>query len=49
LITHFNDVPTRQSGVIYASCLEQIKELFKDDPILAGEMAISICEMTLTG
>ena len=37
------------SGVIYNSNLEQIKEMFAIDPVRAGELAISFCEMALTG
>ena len=44
-----NNNTTRESGVIYAANLEQIKGLYDTDPALAGELAISIIELTLTG
>ena len=43
-----NNVP-RQSGVIYNGSWEQIKMLFAQNPQQAGELAISIIELTLTG
>ena len=39
----------RNSGVIYSSILEQIKQLYAVDPEQAGEFAISAIELVLTG
>lgn len=39
----------RNSGVIYSSILEQIKQLHAVDPEQAGEFAISAIELVLTG
>lgn len=39
----------RNSGVIYNSILEQIKQLHAVDPEQAGEFAISAIELVLTG
>lgn len=39
----------RPTGVIYQSALQQIKMLHEKDPLLAGELAESIIELTLTG
>lgn len=49
MIKEFNDVYPRDSAIIYASELEQIKKLFAEDPVLAGELAISAMELALTG
>lgn len=49
MIKEFNDVLPRDSAIIYASELEQIKKLFAEDPVLAGELAISAMELALTG
>lgn len=49
MIKEFNDVEARDSAIIYASELEQIKKLFAEDPVLAGELAISAMELALTG
>lgn len=48
MINKFNEVPVRESAVIYASSFEQIKKLYAKDPVLAGELAVCICEMALT-
>lgn len=49
MIESFNDVEMRNSGVVYSSTLEQIKELYAMDPEQAGELAISAIELVLTG
>lgn len=49
MINKFKDTPMRQSGVIYDGSLEQIKMIHAMDAELAGELAISIIELTLTG
>lgn len=49
MINNFKDTPMRQSGVIYDGSFEQVKMLYAQDPQLAGELAISIIELTLTG
>lgn len=49
MIKKFNELETRNSGVIYNSTLEQIKKLYAKDPVLAGELAISAIELVLTG
>jgi hypothetical protein len=49
MIKEFNDVPMRDSAVIYASSFEQVKKLYNAGKIdEAGELAICICEMALT-
>lgn len=49
MIKQFNEVPVRDSGVIYNGSWEQIKMLHQQNPQLAGELAISLFELTLTG
>ena len=49
MINSFKNTPMRQSGVIYDGSFEQVKMLYAQDPQLAGELAISIIELTLTG
>ena len=49
MIKKFNDVPIRNTAVIYGSSLEQIKEYYEIDPDAAGELAISIIEVAVTG
>ena len=49
MIEAFNDVPVRNSGVIYSSALHQIKKMYAVDPEMAGELAISAIEQILTG
>ena len=49
MIKEFNEVATRDTAVIYSSNLEQIKEYYSLDPVAAGELAISIIEVALTG
>ena len=49
MIANFKDTHIRSSGVIYQSALQQIKMLYDKNPQLAGELAISIIELTLTG
>lgn len=49
MIEIFKDNEVRNSGVIYSSTLEQIKQLYAVDPEQAGELAISAIELVLTG
>lgn len=49
MIEMFKDNEMRNSGVIYSSILEQIKQLYAVDPEQAGELAISAIELILTG
>ena len=49
MIEMFKDNEVRNSGVIYSSILEQIKQLYAVDPEQAGELAISAIELVLTG
>lgn len=49
MIDKFNDVETRNSGIVYKSTLEQIKKLYAVDPEQAGELAIAAIELVLTG
>lgn len=49
MIEFFNEVPTKNTGIIYNSTLEQIKKLHAVDPEKAGELAISAIELVLTG
>lgn len=49
MIERFNDVEMRDSSVIYGSSLKQIKEMYQIDPNTAGELAISIIEVAITG
>ena len=50
MIKEFNEVLTRDSGIIYQSSLEQIKKLYNSGQHeKAGELAIMIIELTLTG
>lgn len=49
MIEQFNDIETRNSGLIYDSTFNQIKQLYAMDPELAGELAISAIELVLTG
>lgn len=49
MIKEFKDLEVRDSGVIYASTLEQIKKLHTVDPDKAGELAIAAIELLLTG
>ena len=44
-----NNNEARKSAVIYRSNFEQVKELYEDDKEMAGELAISIMELVLTG
>ena len=48
-LVEMKNTPMRDSAIIYASNLEQIRKMFEKDPIKAGELAISLCEMALTG
>lgn len=45
----FSEKEPRKSGVVYASTLEQIEMLYKQDPVSAGELAIALLELTLKG
>ena len=49
MIEKFNNVEMRDTAIIYSSNLEQIKEYYSIDPNSAGELAISIIEVALTG
>lgn len=49
MIKQFQDAEMRESGIIYAANLEVIQEMYATDPALAGELAISIMELTLKG
>ena len=49
MIERFNEVPRRDSAIIYGSSLEQIQQYYEMDPAAAGELAISIIELALTG
>lgn len=49
MIPKFNDEPIRDSGIVYGANLEQVEELYLENPELAGELAISILELTLKG
>ena len=49
MITEFKNTPVRQSGVVYDGSWEQIKMLYAQNPQQAGELAISVIELTLTG
>lgn len=49
MIKEFNNLPVRESGIIYDHTLNQIKEFYSVDPNLAGELAISAIELVLTG
>ena len=48
MIDYFNDVPVRQSGVVFSSIFDQIKKMHAVDPEMAGELAISAIELVLT-
>lgn len=49
MINSFNEKECRESGVIYNSTFEQIKQLYSINPQQAGELAISAIELVLTG
>ena len=49
MIEMFKDNEVRNSGIIYNSTFEQIKQLYEADPFQAGELAISAIELVLTG
>lgn len=49
MISKFKNNEARKSAVIYRSNFEQVKELYEDDKEMAGELAISIMELVLTG
>ena len=49
MIEKFKQIEARKSALIYLSNFEQVKELYEDDKEMAGELAISIIEMALTG
>lgn len=49
MLTEFNDVEIRKSGVIYNSVFEQIKKMYSVDPEQAGQLAIAAIELVLTG
>ena len=49
MIEMFKDNEMRNSGLIYNSTFNQIKQLHAMDPELAGELAIAAIELVLTG
>lgn len=49
MISKFKNNEARKSALIYRSNFEQVQELYEDDKEMAGELAISILEMALTG
>lgn len=49
MIKEFKDLQARPTGIVYESTWEQIKKLYNKNPDLAGELAISVIEQTLTG
>lgn len=49
MIEKFKGEETRPSGVVYDGSLNQVKRIHAIDPILAGELAITILELTLDG
>ena len=49
MIEMFKENEMRNSGVVYNSVFEQIKQLYEVDPEKAGELAISAIELVLTG
>ena len=50
MINQFKDYQTHyESGIVYYSNLLQVQELYQTDREKAGELAISILEMALTG
>lgn len=49
MIKEFKNLQARPTGIIYESTWEQIKKLYNKNPDLAGELAISVIEQTLTG
>ena len=49
MIKEIKDRQARPTGIIYESTWEQIKKLYKENPDLAGELAFSVIEQTLTG
>ena len=49
MINEFKDNEIRKSGLVYRSTFNQIKKMYEQDPMLAGELAISAIELVLTG
>lgn len=49
MIKNFKCTESKDSGLVYQSILEQIKMLYSEDPVKAGELAISAIELVLTG
>lgn len=49
MIKEFKNNEVRDSGLIYNSTLNQIRQLYQTDPAKAGELAISAIELVLTG
>lgn len=49
MIREFRENEVRDTGVIYNSVFNQIKMLHEQDPVKAGELAISAIELVLTG
>lgn len=49
MIKEMKDTEIRDSGVMYSSTLQQIRQLYNISPEKAGEFAISAIELLLTG
>lgn len=49
MINEFKGIPARDSAIVYQTSLEQIQSLYELDPEMAGELAISVIELALTG
>ena len=50
MINQFKDYQTHyESGIVYYSNLLQVQELYQTDREKAGELAITILEMAITG
>ena len=49
MISKMKNTEIRDSGVMYSSTLQQIRQLYNISPEKAGEFAISAIESALTG
>ena len=49
MINEMKNTEIRDSGVMYSSTLQQIRQLYNISPEKAGEFAISAIELLLTG
>lgn len=49
MIQDFKNLPIRDSAIVYKAGLEQVQKLYEKDPMLAGELAISLLELSLKG